>query len=177
MPKIIEDVREDVLALSRRILLEEGPQALVIRRVASDLGLATGTIYNYFPSKDVLLAEIMLEDWQGLSTDFEKKLPGLSGIDGLAVLYGLVEEYSARFAPTWQTYTGNVEVRRRQYHGVLVRQIARYMDILFGFSNRPGTSGKGIPPETFLAELVLYFASEGQRPFEDIKSYLINLIS
>ncbi len=71
MPKIIEDVRESALALSRRILLEEGAQALTIRRVAADLGLGTGTIYNYLPSKDVLLAQIMLEDLHLLIALFE----------------------------------------------------------------------------------------------------------
>ena len=68
MPKIIDNVRERAIAEARRLMLEESYENLTIRRVAAGLGVAVGTLYNYFPSKDFLIAGVML----GVSLLFEK---------------------------------------------------------------------------------------------------------
>ena len=63
MPKIIINAREEILKEAKRQLLENGYSATTIRSVAKATGIATGTVYNYFPSKDMLLASFMMEDW------------------------------------------------------------------------------------------------------------------
>lgn len=65
MPKIIENLEEKLLCEARKQLLETGYSAMTIRSVAAGCGVGVGTVYNYFPSKDALLAASMLEDWQG----------------------------------------------------------------------------------------------------------------
>lgn len=64
MPKIIENIRTSLLEETKKQIMENGYSATTIRSVASACGLATGTVYNYFPSKDMLIATFMLEDWQ-----------------------------------------------------------------------------------------------------------------
>ena len=64
MPKIIINAREAILKEAKRQLLENGYGATTIRSVAKATGIATGTVYNYFPSKDMLLASFMMEDWK-----------------------------------------------------------------------------------------------------------------
>ncbi len=63
MPKIIENIREKLLTEAKRQVSEEGYSAMTIRSVATACGVGTGTVYNYFPSKDMLVASFMLEDW------------------------------------------------------------------------------------------------------------------
>ena len=63
MPKIIENVKEQLLAEARKQITENGYSKTTIRSVAGACGLAVGTVYNYFPSKDFLIASFMLEDW------------------------------------------------------------------------------------------------------------------
>ena len=63
MPKIIKNVREQLLQEAARQVATVGYAATTIRSVASACGLAVGTVYNYFPSKDVLIATFMAEDW------------------------------------------------------------------------------------------------------------------
>ena len=63
MPKIIENIREKLLEEAKRQVAESGYSAMTIRSVATACGVGTGTVYNYFPSKDMLVASFMLEDW------------------------------------------------------------------------------------------------------------------
>ncbi len=63
MPKIIENLRENIIEEAQKQLHENGYAKMTIRSVASALGIGTGTMYNYFKSKDVLISTFMLEDW------------------------------------------------------------------------------------------------------------------
>ena len=64
MPKIIENVRDQLLAEAKRQIMENGYVNTTIRSVASACNLGVGTVYNYFKSKDMLVASFMVEDWQ-----------------------------------------------------------------------------------------------------------------
>ncbi len=65
MPKIIENLESKLIAEARRQVEELGYSAMTIRSVAKGCGVGVGTVYNYFPSKDNLLAASLLEDWNG----------------------------------------------------------------------------------------------------------------
>lgn len=64
MPKIIENLREQLLAEAKRQIAELGYAKTTIRSVAGACGVGVGTVYNYFESKDMLIASFMAEDWQ-----------------------------------------------------------------------------------------------------------------
>ena len=64
MPKIIENVREQLLGEAKRQITEQGYAKTTIRSVAGACGLGVGTVYNYFKSKDMLIATFMADDWQ-----------------------------------------------------------------------------------------------------------------
>ena len=46
MPKIIENVREQLLAVAKKQIGERGYANTTIRSVAGECGLAVGTVYN-----------------------------------------------------------------------------------------------------------------------------------
>ena len=64
MPKIIENLESRILAEARKQIEASGYGALTIRSVAKECGVGIGTVYNYFPSKDALVASYMLQDWK-----------------------------------------------------------------------------------------------------------------
>ncbi len=64
MPKVIEGVRELLLKEVRRELKENGYAKTTVRSVASRCKVGLGTVYNYFPSKDMLIASVIAEDWK-----------------------------------------------------------------------------------------------------------------
>ncbi len=63
MPKIIENVREQILTVAKKQLSEQGYKKTTIRSVAKECEIAVGTVYNYFKSKDILIASFVLQDW------------------------------------------------------------------------------------------------------------------
>lgn len=63
MPKIIEDLRERLLQEAQKQIGQDGYAAMTIRSVARACQVAVGTVYNYFPSKDQLVASAMLLRW------------------------------------------------------------------------------------------------------------------
>ena len=64
MPKIIKNLEASLIQEARRQVRELGYGALTIRSVAKACGVGVGTVYNYFSSKDDLLATYMLTDWE-----------------------------------------------------------------------------------------------------------------
>ncbi|MBE6972256.1 MAG: TetR/AcrR family transcriptional regulator [Ruminococcaceae bacterium] len=64
MPKIIEDLRVRLLQEAQKQITTGGYSAMTIRSVAKTCRVAVGTVYNYFSSKDELIASVMLERWK-----------------------------------------------------------------------------------------------------------------
>ena len=64
MPKIIENLKDRLLAEAKRQLKQGDYEELTIRSIAKGCGVGVGTVYNYFPSKEALIATYLLEDWQ-----------------------------------------------------------------------------------------------------------------
>ena len=64
MPKIIENLESKLIEEAKKQIEQSGYSSLTIRSVAKACGVGVGTVYNYFPSKDDLLATYLLSDWK-----------------------------------------------------------------------------------------------------------------
>lgn len=163
MPKLLENIKERAIDEARQEMLSDGYRAMTIRRVAKELGIAAGTLYNYFPSKDYLAACVMLEDWQAQIRAFEEE-PGKD--DASAVirrLFEMVSDFTSRYRRSWVQYEehDHSDNMRSQYHKVLVEQLGNYIR-----AAAPGHEDWLAP---FLAEMVLRFSSDGHTRYEDIE--------
>ena len=63
MPKIIDNPEARLLEEARKQIEQAGYGAMTIRSVAKACGIGVGTVYNYFSSKEELVATHLLEDW------------------------------------------------------------------------------------------------------------------
>lgn len=70
MNKVVTS-KEDILAVSKEIVAKNGIQEINMRNVAKQCGVAVGSVYNYFPSKNDLMIAVIDAIWkeiiQGLS--------------------------------------------------------------------------------------------------------------
>ena len=72
LPKQIDDPRQEILKQAKTILGHEGFKGLNMRTVAQECSFSVGTIYNYFPTKDDLLAQLMANYWEEYYQVLEK---------------------------------------------------------------------------------------------------------
>lgn len=88
MPKKLLNVKEDILIATRKLLSEKGYGRFDVRSIASCCGIAVGTLYNYYKSKQEIVEEILNTEWsmmfrrieQGTKTEVDL-------IDRLEIIY------------------------------------------------------------------------------------------
>ena len=94
MPKIIPNAKEKILTSTKELLFKQGFEGLALRDIARASGVALGTIYNYFSSKDMLVASVMVKDWnstlQNITTCCNE---ALSVEQGVRSMYDSITEY------------------------------------------------------------------------------------
>ncbi len=61
MPKIVdhENYRKQLLNNCFEIFAEKGYSSVTMREIASEIGVSTGTLYHYFPSKESLFEQLI----------------------------------------------------------------------------------------------------------------------
>ncbi|MDO4378309.1 MAG: TetR/AcrR family transcriptional regulator [Erysipelotrichia bacterium] len=85
MPKIIENIREQLLIEAKKQVLQQGYSKTTMRSVAKGCSVGVGTLYNYFDSKEMLVATFVLEDWN----DYLKMMGNLYFKDAKTYLQGI----------------------------------------------------------------------------------------
>ena len=175
MPKIIEGLREKILATSREMLLGTGYEALTIRAVAKCCGVAVGTVYNYFPSKDVLIASIMLDDWRQVLNRMRQETGNAASISvGLKSIFDGLMAFSATYRKAWSQYTatGGALSALQERHGMLLDQLS---GMIMPMVVRLGGNGDSLCVEIAVNSLLNY--SQREITFGVIEPALIKLLS
>ena len=175
MPKIIDDLRESLLREARRMLLQDGGRALTIRNVAGACHVAVGTVYNYFRSKDELMAVVMLEDWQESLQCMRNGAEAASdAMAGLRCMYDSLIAFEALYRDAWRNYAASNDAAAQidQRHSILIGQLTEIAAALLKRCDALWTPGL---PE-FLSETLLSAAGRGEGSFEKIQPILERLI-
>ena len=127
MPKIIENLRQRLLEETGRQLRERGYAAVTVRSVARACAIGVGTVYNYFPSKDDMIAACLLADWEGCVAAVRRAADGAADAEPvLRALYDALSGFAAAHAALFgdpAALPGYAGFARR-YHGVLRAQLA-----------------------------------------------------
>ena len=71
MPKIVDhnEYRQELLEKSFHLFTRKGYNNVSMKEIAAEIGVSTGTLYHYFPSKEKILAEMI--SWIGLENTEE----------------------------------------------------------------------------------------------------------
>ena len=174
MPKIITDLQKDILAEARGILFSQGYEALAMRRVAAACHVAVGTVYNYFPSKDMLVAQVILADWRTTLKRMETLPPATTPLEALEGVFQELEGFYRQYSALWREYTaaGHIAPITGAYHRQLVEQMAAVIaSALAPFSPLCSPALPG-----FLAEALLNAAGQGQSRFDQLSPIFERLL-
>ena len=173
MPKIIENIREKLLIEAKRQVIELGYSAMTIRSVATSCGVGIGTVYNYFSSKDMLVASFMLEDWMHCIAVISERVTGAGQVEeALYCMYQELlrykEKYDALF--TDKNAEASYAASFMQRHSLLRKQLADPMKKWTCKQNKIDAEFLA----EFIAENMLSLTMEG-KSFELISSVILQL--
>src|SRR5438128_11886928 len=56
-----EATRQAILDATRTLLVERGWERVATRDIAAEAGVGNGTLFNYFPTKEAIVAELVAE--------------------------------------------------------------------------------------------------------------------
>lgn len=133
MPKIIEGAREKIITVARERLFKMGYLHMSLREVAKESGIATGTIYNYFSSKEALVACLMMEDWDKVREGIYQDICETEDVsEGLMHICDRIEEFREVYASIFEepSATGASSYQMRHYHARLCERLAEAVDEL-----------------------------------------------
>lgn len=128
MPKIIENLEARLIDEAKKQIEEAGYGAVTIRSVAKGCGVGVGTVYNYFPSKDALLATYLLRDWktcvaaiEAVSTYSDAPANVVRCIHDQLCQYAQRHQAIFRDEAAAASFAGSFS----RYHGLLRQQLAQ----------------------------------------------------
>ena len=127
MPKIIENLEQKLIEEAQKQVAQSGYGAFTIRSVAKACGVGIGTVYNYFQSKDDLLAAFLLDDWQKcMSAIVSASEQSASPEQVVHSMFDQLLSYAKRHEAIFRDETAvtNFAGSFSHYHGLLRAQLA-----------------------------------------------------
>lgn len=127
MPKIIAELEKTIKEKTKVLLFENGYSNLTIRQIAQDCNMAAGTMYNYFKSKEYLVAAIILDDWLSQLQKLNKTATkAKTPIEGIKAIYSQLIEFYGTYDKIWSDYSMNSDraFPSKEKHILLVSQIS-----------------------------------------------------
>ena len=170
MPKVIEGLDEKILACARGLLLEQGMDALTIRAVARQCGVAVGTVYHYYEDKAQLIAHVMLEDWKNILRQTQKTLDEVQGIpDGLHAIWRGLNAFVNCYRGIWEKER---QPQDGTYHAKLIGQIG---GLVVRVLQKNAVEAE-VPVPAFLAENLLRLAMKDEQAYEQEEKLLLRVL-
>ena len=173
MPKIIENLREKLLLEAKKQVMEHGYGSMTIRSVARACGVGVGTVYNYFGSKDTLIASFIVEDWW----ECKKRIDtGCKETDESKEALRCIYEEMKQFGKKYEILFSDKDVRANSLveiqnrHIMLREQLAEPLYIHCQKQNK--VEAKFL--SEFIAEAMLAWMNAG-KSFEEISRILLQL--
>ncbi len=89
--------RQEIIDVTRSVLARSGALKLTLELVAAELGMSKQALYHYFPSKDALLFDVVLDDLIASAEAVNRACAAAP--DGASALEALIRAYTAYFLP------------------------------------------------------------------------------
>lgn len=135
MPKIVDaqKYRQELLSKCFDLFANRGYANVSTRQIAQELGISTGTLYHYFPSKQALFEQLVeqvsLQDFEIVKTiDKNQSIP--DRIIALGQLLLENQEYAIKQAAIWDNFYQQESVTEIHKNSVFTQADRRYQQAI-----------------------------------------------
>ena len=103
MPKIISNLKEELMIKGKDILVHKGYNALNIRDLAKNCNIGIGTFYNYYQNKDELVRGIIKTDWEKIVKETNLKIYNSDGgfKEKIYIIYDGIYRFLSNYLDTF----------------------------------------------------------------------------
>lgn len=109
------DYKERILSSAKEIALRQGISKINIRAVAKNCGIASGTVYNYFPSKGDLLVTVIKNFWEDAFKNIDwRSCEHNDFYTNLEKMYSILNEYLNKFKENWLEELSFLKTQEKQ---------------------------------------------------------------
>jgi AcrR family transcriptional regulator len=106
----LKNAREKLMRAGKEILLSKGPEEISIPELTKSCGMATGTFYRYFVSKNDFVMQIITEDWYVVVADVRLYLGGgHRHYDNTRFMFESIREFQKRYHFTGKEHLNKSE--------------------------------------------------------------------
>lgn len=131
MRKKDDTLQAALIDIAREIAENQGPDAITIRKLANQAGVASGTVYNYFSSKDDILLILTEEFWRKALLDMQQEVSTGSFSQQLGEIYSFLKARIAGSGMLLMNSLQNVKadgrIRMQAMHKVLRQDVQTRM--------------------------------------------------
>lgn len=168
MPKIIENLESRLLEEAKKQLFALGYGTMTIRSVAKACGVGIGTVYNYYASKDDMIAMVMQKDLDECFRVVRERAGGSDSVEDLLrhvydQLVTFSREHSGMFRDQIEAanFLGAFNIYRKQLRDQIAQILRSYCQSDF--------------ESEFVAEALLTWTT-ARKSFEDIYGMIAKIL-
>lgn len=118
-----ETLHDSLFEVAREIVSKQGPDALTIRALAEQAGVASGTIYNYYRNKDDILLAITEDYWRRALMELRREIQADAFPEQLREIYAFLRKRINDSAGILMDSLRNVETLGRERMGSLQHEL------------------------------------------------------
>lgn len=106
--------KEKILEISRQMIMEKGIPAINMRVIASECGVAVGSIYNYYPSKSDLVNATIESVWKDIFHGTLKNHEFNSFVDCISWLFETIRDGGKQYPEFFTIHSLNFASEDKQ---------------------------------------------------------------
>ena len=159
----VKDRRAIILDAALRTFVQRGYPETKVAEIASEAGVAEGTLYNYFPSKEDLLLALFDEKWGRIIDDIKKKIIRLDNPnDKLKEIFSSVVKMFKKNRHLAELFMIDIKQSSIFLNNYTINRIVEFIDIIEEIlkeGKRKGIYRKDL--DTRVTKMIIFGAAQG----------------
>jgi TetR/AcrR family fatty acid metabolism transcriptional regulator len=150
--------RDTILAAAQRVFARRGYHDARTSEIAREAGVAEGTLYNYFPSREDIFLSLFEERWQSFTDRVRKKTSALPDPnDKLKAIFAEAMKQFMTSKPLSQVFLMETNPSSVFFNSRVALRLADFLDLIESILIEGKRTGKYHPDlDTRVARMVIY---------------------